>query len=145
MSGREEILTRVRVAIATASPEPKLHRAYRVHGDAAAGDPRIVDLLVDLLVDRLEDYAAHAHRSTDAQIPDTIATILAAAAERPQIAVPPGLPKQWLPASIEPVPDNDLTVDQLEALDGVITAAAVVIAETGTIVLDGSPDQAAES
>jgi L-lactate dehydrogenase complex protein LldG len=137
VSSREEILTRVRAAVATAPGEPHINRAYRMSGDVPAGDPG----LVDLLVDRLEDYAAHTHRSSDAQIPDAIASILAAETGRPRVAVPPGLPKQWLPISVEPIPDDGLTIDQLEALDGVVTAATVAIAETGTIVLDGSPDQ----
>ena len=37
--------------------------------------------------------------------------------------------------------DNDLSAAELDAFDGVITGAAAAIAETGTIVLDGSPGQ----
>ena len=40
-----------------------------------------------------------------------------------------------------PPTDAGLTVDELDHLDGVVTACAVAIAETGTIVLDASPDQ----
>ncbi len=36
--------------------------------------------------------------------------------------------------------DDGLSARELDALDGVVTASAVAIAETGTIVLDGSPD-----
>jgi L-lactate dehydrogenase complex protein LldG len=39
------------------------------------------------------------------------------------------------------VADDGLSPAELDAVDGVITAAAVAIAETGTIVLDGSPGQ----
>ncbi len=44
----------------------------------------------------------------------------------------------------QPVHDprvDGLPAHDLDAFDGVITGAAVAIAETGTIVLDGSPDQ----
>jgi L-lactate dehydrogenase complex protein LldG len=37
--------------------------------------------------------------------------------------------------------DDQLSVGQLEAADGVITGCAVAIAETGTLILDGSPGQ----
>jgi L-lactate dehydrogenase complex protein LldG len=39
------------------------------------------------------------------------------------------------------VPDDGLAPQDLDALDGVVTGAAVAVAETGTIVLTGSPDQ----
>ena len=45
-------------------------------------------------------------------------------------------------ATIERVADDPpLSHADLDALDGVITGCAVAIAETGTIVLDGGPDQ----
>jgi L-lactate dehydrogenase complex protein LldG len=55
--------------------------------------------------------------------------------------VPPGLPAQWRPDGVELVTDQGLTVAALDQFDGVITGAAVAIAESGTVVLDGSPDQ----
>jgi L-lactate dehydrogenase complex protein LldG len=58
-----------------------------------------------------------------------------------RVVVPPGLSLPPLPAGIEAVVDGGLTAAELDRMDGVVTAAAVAIAETGTIVLDGSPDQ----
>lgn len=37
--------------------------------------------------------------------------------------------------------DDRLGAELLAVVDGVVTAAAVAVAETGTIVLDGAPDQ----
>ena len=37
--------------------------------------------------------------------------------------------------------EDQLSIAQLDAVDGVITRCAVAIAETGTLILDGSPDQ----
>ena len=57
------------------------------------------------------------------------------------MVVPPGLDPSVLPEGIEIVTDDGLSAPDLDAFDGVITGAAVAVAETGTIVLDGSPDQ----
>ena len=37
--------------------------------------------------------------------------------------------------------DDQFSNDELDSFDGVITTAAIAIAETGTLVLDGSPGQ----
>nr|BFE76914.1 hypothetical protein GCM10020092_102150 [Actinoplanes digitatis] len=55
--------------------------------------------------------------------------------------MPPGIDPAWLPASVEVLPDDGLSADTLAVAGGVLTAATVAVAETGTIVLDGSPDQ----
>jgi L-lactate dehydrogenase complex protein LldG len=39
------------------------------------------------------------------------------------------------------IADDDLSPAALDAVDGVITTAALAIAETGTVVLDGGPGQ----
>ena len=57
------------------------------------------------------------------------------------MVVPPGLDRAVLPDGIEIETDDGLSAQDLDGFDGVITGAAVAIAETGTIVLDGSPDQ----
>ena len=55
--------------------------------------------------------------------------------------MPPGLDLTGLPAGTEIIVDDGLSPAALDAVDGVITGAAVAIAETGTIILDGSPGQ----
>jgi L-lactate dehydrogenase complex protein LldG len=55
------------------------------------------------------------------------------------VVVPPGLDRSWIPGDF--VVDDGLPADRIAAVAAVITAAAVAVAETGTIVLDGSPDQ----
>jgi len=55
--------------------------------------------------------------------------------------VPSGLALPALPDGVVTVTDAGLSPHDLDGTDGVITAAAVAIAETGTIILDGSPDQ----
>ncbi len=76
-------------------------------------------------------------------------TVRAALAERGarRVVLPPGLdlpgldqphPARWALDGVELVTDGGLTAQELDQADGVITRAAVAVAETGTIVLDGS-------
>jgi L-lactate dehydrogenase complex protein LldG len=126
MNGRDVVLGRIRAALAGVPPAgAEIPRDYR-RGD------RQVDL--DLLVQRLEDYRAVVHRGVP--IPDTVAALAPAS-----LVVPPGIDPAWLPASIEVLHDDGLSADTLAVAGGVLTAATVAVAETGTIVLDGSADQ----
>ena len=58
-----------------------------------------------------------------------------------RIAVPPGFPDDWRPPGIEVVVDEGLTPAELEAIGAAATAAALGIAETGTVVLDAGEGQ----
>jgi L-lactate dehydrogenase complex protein LldG len=142
---RDEVLSRIRTATRNgaapgSAPKsgtdsgPPAAAAYRTHG--ALDGPR----LLDLLAERLADYRAEVRRSTE---PGLAAVVSAALAQRGarRVVVPPGLDLPALPPGVEALPDDGLSPHELDALDGVITGAAVAIAETGTIVLDGSPDQ----
>ena len=141
MSARDEILARVRAAVADGAAPPPVARSYRtaVHPPDLAGEE-----LLDLLVERLVDYRALVRRSTTAMV---AATVVAALTERgarrvagPAGILPAGLDR--LDPGIELVGDDPpLTPAQLDGLDGVLTGCAVAIAETGTIVLDGGPGQ----
>jgi len=128
MSSRDVILSRIRDALEGSAPPGPVPRDYRRGGEKA-------DL--ELLVERLVDYKAVVHRGAATTVADTVATIVSGA-----VVVPPSLDGAWLPAELEVVRDDGtLTADRIAAADGVVTAAAVAIAETGTIVLDASPDQ----
>ncbi|MFJ9096945.1 lactate utilization protein C [Streptomyces sp. NPDC102405] len=138
MSSRERILGRVRRALADApSEDTPIERAYlREHGD------RSVEETVELLAENLADYRAIVHRCTAADLPATLAGMLAARGSK-TVLVPPGLERSWLAeADTEQVPDVvETTPHELDRIDSVVTACAVAVAETGTIVLDGGPDQ----
>ncbi|MEU1689203.1 LUD domain-containing protein [Micromonospora sp. NPDC005707] len=130
MSAREVILGRLRAALGEPRPVPaEVPRDYRPAG-AVATD-------LDLLVDRLTDYRATVHRCADTGVTRVVDEVLGGR----QAVVPPGLPRHWLPDSVVAVTDDDLPPGRIAAADGVVTAAAVAVAETGTIVLDGAPDQ----
>ena len=146
MSAREEILARIRAALAGGGPpgpgpdaggsRPGPGTSYRTRSDPEPG-PRL-----DLLAERLADYRALVRRASPAGLGAAVSAALADRGAR-RVVVPPGLDlgQAALPGGIEIVTDNDLSAAELDAFDGVITGAAVAIAETGTIVLDGSPGQ----
>ncbi|MGW7402588.1 LutC/YkgG family protein [Streptomyces sp. NPDC054833] len=142
MSSRERILGRVERALADVprddTPyEQAVPRDYlREHGE------RTVAQTVDLLAENLADYRAIVHRCTAAELPSVIAGLLAAR-ESASVLVPTGLDEGWLAATeVARVADRpDSTPQELDRVDSVVTACAVAIAETGTLVLDGGPDQ----
>ncbi|MFI2644031.1 lactate utilization protein C [Streptomyces sp. NPDC018610] len=142
MSSRDRILGRVRRALADvpadeAPYERAVVRDYlRRHGERSAART------VELLAENLADYRAVVHRTDPADLPDLIARLLAARGSA-QVLVPPGLPPAWMPAAgpVRVRDDAASTPHELDRVDSVVTGCAVAIAETGTIVLDGSPDQ----
>ncbi|WP_229073470.1 LUD domain-containing protein [Actinoplanes sp. DH11] len=125
MSSKDLILGRVRAALRDAPVAPPVPREYRPAGRPAS---------LDVLVDRLLDYKAEVHRVRQDEIATTVAGLVDGA-----VIVPPGLPRAWRPAAA--VPDDGLAPDRIAAAAAVLTAAAVAVAETGTIVLDAAPDQ----
>ena len=146
MAAREDVLSRVRTALAGGAPAGPAPRDYRAHGEHPPGAPE----LLDLLCDRLVDYKAGVRRTDAAGVPATVAAALADGLARRDLTgeaftlvVPPGLDPSWTAAQPGTVlvDDGALTAQQLDELHAVVTACTVAVAETGTIVLDGSPDQ----
>ena len=135
VGARDAILNGIRAALAdhpAASPVP---RGYEV------ALPTGVDV-VGLFAERVSDYRASVSRTVLADLPTAIAAILAAQNAH-RVALPAGVPLDWLAGSDAErlVDDPPLSHPDLDGLDGVITGCAVAIAETGTIVLDGGPRQ----
>jgi len=136
VNARDAILERARQALADRPSAPDVPRTYRTRtADGAVG-------LVALFADRLADYRALVHRCAPGNVPAVIADALARREAR-RVAVPGGVDRAWLSASaVEAVGDVPrLSHAELDALDAVLTGCALAIAETGTIVLDGGPDQ----
>ncbi len=135
MSAKQEILGRVRAALGSGVTEPSVPREYRTRGRCPPGAPE----LVELLADRLRDYHAGVHRSSAAALPAAIAAVLAAhGAAVGRVVVPPGIDPSWAPGALT---DTGLGPYELDAVAGAVTGCALAIAETGTIVLDGSAGQ----
>ena len=150
MTAREEVLARIRTALggtasggtAPASAAPSgtapvadaVPRGYRTQGELD------VTVLLDLLAERLRDYGCTVRRATPGEVMTAVAEAVGQRGAR-RVVVPPGLDLADLPTGTEIVADDGLSPAALDTVDGVVTGAAVAIAETGTIVLDGSPDQ----
>jgi L-lactate dehydrogenase complex protein LldG len=134
MSARDEVLARIRAAVppvALAGEQASV--SYRERGLLST------PALLDVLADRLTDYRAAVRRATAATLAAAIAAALADRDAR-RLVAPPGLDLP-LPDWAEVIIDDGLSAAVLDSLDGVITRAAVAIAETGTIILDGSAGQ----
>ncbi len=125
MSARDEILERVRAALVDAPAAPAVPRDYRSVGSA--------DGLLDLFAARVADYRASVVRCAVDEVEDRIAAALDGA----RTVVPADLP--WAVPGAEA--DEGFTALELDEVEGVVTAAAVGIAETGTVVLDHSAGQ----
>ena len=143
MSSRDDVLNRIRAAAAATdnATTRSVPRDYRDRGDDLPGS----DSAVERFVDRVEDYRATVRRTTAAGIAATLSDVLD---DDHSVVVPPSTPAAWRDAcaageravfvDATPAP---LTASQLDAVDAVVTACRVAIAETGTIVLDAEPDQ----
>jgi L-lactate dehydrogenase complex protein LldG len=137
MTARDEVLTRIRAALAGQPPSGQIPRSYRVAADAAPGsEPAIA-----LFVDRLTDYRATVHRTDAAALVQTLTAVLASDAS---VVLPAGAPAEWRGACNDVRIDGDpalLSGAELDGIAAVVTGCRVAIAETGTIVLDAGPDQ----
>jgi L-lactate dehydrogenase complex protein LldG len=136
MSAREEVLGRIRTALGeTRAPVSDVVRDYRLEHPATGAE------LLDLLVDRVEDYRATVLRCSPAEVGATVQAALDQALggnwAAGDVVVAPGLEQAWRPAGCDV--DDDRPPVRLADRAASVTAVAVAIAETGTLVLDGSP------
>jgi L-lactate dehydrogenase complex protein LldG len=134
-AARDEILARIRAALADVPDTERpadvvVARDYRRGGELAAAER------VERFAERVRDYQADVRRVTADELPGAVDAVCAELGLA-TVAVPPQLPPQWRPTAVEVVPDEGLTAEQLDAINGAVTGCATAIAETGTIVLDG--------
>ena len=137
MNARQEILARVRDALASADREP-------VHVPLAHRSRPARTGLVDTFAERARDYRAAVTRVDDTH-EAVVAAVVTALPEGARVVLPPGLPWE-LGDRVEAVVDSaegagPLAARELDRCVAVVTAAAVGIAETGTIVLTHEADQ----
>ncbi len=147
MTARDEVLARIRTALAAGAPAGGA--APPEADDVPRGYRAVADLdtsaLVGLLTERLRDYGTGVRRCAPGGVRSAVSHALAERGTR-RVVVPPGLSLDGagLGASLDGVAlitDDGLSPGALDATDGVITTAALAIAETGTIILDGGPGQ----
>jgi L-lactate dehydrogenase complex protein LldG len=137
---REEILARIRAALAGAPPRsrPAVPRDY-----AATRAPAN---LLDHFVERVADYRAVVERVAADNLPGVVAEACTRYGVG-TLALAADAPREWTSALdggvrlVRDSPDAPLSTTDLDRVDAVLTGAAVGIAETGTIVLDTGPGQ----
>ena len=140
-SAREEIFARVRAALTDiADADPAVNAPIDwVYGQ----ETNLPGQLLDVFAERVADYRAVVVRCPRAEVATQVA-VAARELGAKSLLLPPGLEQAWV-AELEGVElvreQAALTPAELNEIDGVVTAAAVGIAETGTIVLDHGPNQ----
>jgi len=126
---REVVLSRVRAALgpAPATPAP-IPRDYR-QADRAVD----AEALVARFCERVAEYRASVHRATEHSLDEVVARLLAGR----RVLVPAAAPSAVCGCAV--VGDEPpLTARELDGADAALTGCALAVAETGTIVLDGS-------
>ena len=128
MNARTEILERIGAALDPRQASPAAPNGYRQKGTLSA------EKRVELFGARVRDYQADLHYVAEPDLAPLIASLCAAHGAR-RLVVPRGLPDAWRSTELELVEDDDLSMGELDALDGAVTGCTVAIAETGTLVL----------
>jgi L-lactate dehydrogenase complex protein LldG len=136
-SSRDRVLERIRKAnLRAAAPQQPIPRDYDCSTSQTA------DKTLALFEERLSDYDARIFPVRREEIAAKAAEILNASHRR-RIAVPAGLPAAWQTAGVEWIIDGtadlELSFDVLNTVDGVMTAATVGVAVSGSIVLQHGP------
>jgi L-lactate dehydrogenase complex protein LldG len=140
-AARTEILRRIRTATLDQADQAVIEaewsgirRGYKI---AASVDR---EGLLHQLEDRLRDYDAGVYRTGLDGLQGLLGRILAQRGKQ-MMAVPQGIPTDWMPEGVVFVEDERGDVKAIDVCDGVLTSAALAIAETGTIVLQDAPGQ----
>jgi L-lactate dehydrogenase complex protein LldG len=135
-ASRQGILERLRVATEDAACSSTkiadnyatLPRAYVQKGTMTR------EKCLALLIERLREYDAEVVETTPEQLLSAIALLLKASGKRHFVA-PEGLSGEWLVPGFNWKVDHGLTTAEIEAAEGVVTAASCGIADSGTIAL----------
>lgn len=138
MSSRDVVLGRVREALADVDETPEASPVDWTYGSPTPMDEPVLDRFVE----RVEDYRAVVERCSAEDVPARIGAALSAYGAS-SVILPDGLDSSWRSelGTVRPVADESLTALQLNEIDAVVTACAVGVAETGTIILDHGADQ----
>lgn len=133
VSSRLLILERIRIAaeVSTAEAGAEPPRGYIRRGTLA---PRA---RLDLMIERLREYGADVAECAPEELPAAIAAQLAWSGRHTFVA-PAELPPEWIAAGFNWTLDCELTADEIEQCEGVVTAAFAGVADSGTIVLHHS-------
>ncbi|GAA1084396.1 LutC/YkgG family protein [Tsukamurella spumae] len=145
-SAREEILRRVRTALADVADAPVEEAPIPWTYGRPVGTGELG--VVDRFAERVADYRAEVRRCAAADLGPTVRAALArfiddggASDGGPSGVLGDDVVRELVPGPVPWVADDLLAPDRLDAVAAVVTTATVGIANTGTIVLDHGPGQ----
>ena len=133
---RGEILDRIRAALSDV-PSEEQASDVSVAREYLRGTDEPAAIRIERLAGRLRDYHAEVHTVAAAEISQAVNRCCAVLDLR-RVVVPASLPEAWRPADVDVVEDESLAASELDELDAAVTGCAAAIAETGTLVLDGT-------
>lgn len=141
-SAKDVILSRTRHALRDVPRDEKpenvpIERGYRSKSEASRKE------ILDQFAEYVAEYEAAVHRVGEEDLPEAIQKALERRGVE-KLVVPSDLPEEWLPDDVELLkesPEDQLTNDELDGSDGVLTGCALGIAQTGTVVLDSGAAQ----
>jgi L-lactate dehydrogenase complex protein LldG len=99
--------------------------------------PMSSEARLERMAERLREYDAEVVECEPQELVSAIAAQLAASGRR-TFVVPAGLPAEWLIEGFDWKIDKQLSVEEVEQAEGVVTACFCGVAESGTIVLHHS-------
>ena len=139
MSSKAKVLGSIRAALSDV-PQDETPEAVVVARDYAMGDNLSAAERTALFEERVADYKVTVKRIREL---DISAQVGAACRARNvvRLVIPSGVPEAWLPEGLDLLPGGTASHADLDSSDGVLTACALAIAQTGTIALDGGPGQ----
>lgn len=144
-TARSRTLASIRMSLGASSTAESISAEYgaigRHYTRSSTADSHA---LLDLFTDRLLEYDAGVYRSKGERIAPTIAEILALRTKH-RIAIPSGLSEAWLPEGFDFALADGWSNEQLDRIEGSLSACTVAIAETGTIVLQNALGQGPRS
>jgi L-lactate dehydrogenase complex protein LldG len=134
-NSRQAILDRVRAAtLADTDRYEDVPRSYIRTGTLDSQSR------VHLMTERLHEYGAEVVECAPADLPHIVVRQLQQSG-RHHFVAPPGVPEEWMGNSVSWLIDQNLSHEQIEQCDGVLTAASAGVAESGTIVLHHGPTE----
>ena len=139
MTAREEILSQIQTSLRDL-PSDAIPIDGPLARDYLVADPASRHMLVERFVEQFGVQGSGATglciRACPWRLPNRSRGEVCSGSSYPRI-----LPQAWEPAGVSLLRDHDLTIEQLETSNGVLTGCALGIARTGTIVLDAGPTQ----
>lgn len=142
MGAKEVILGRVRKAL---QDVPSSEKATDIAVEWEYSQPlETKDVLADL-VEKIEDYRATVVQVGEPDVNSALTEALSTLGSK-HVVVPDGVPDGWLDAVKAAnvtvhLDEPQLTHNELNEIDTVVTTCAVAMADSGTIALDHGPGQ----